>query len=137
MSEPHTLPFNEEKLQEDPDGFARYYWDDDAGIAYDVVTLWRLSEFLSTFNILAGDFGRFLERTLAWTDGAPINSKLEGEHWDRILEADLSYPILVRFKHGKMGMVDGYHRLMRAKVDGEPFIQARDVSAILEEARIE
>jgi hypothetical protein len=126
----------EEKLEACPDGFAHYYQDNTDAV-YDVVKLWRLSELLPTFNILADDFDQFLGRLTAWTNGAPADSILDGEHGERVREADISYPILVRFIDGKIFMVDGYHRMMRARLDGEPFIQARDVSAILKEARTE
>lgn len=135
MSDPEKLML-EEKLEGCPDGFAHYYQDDTEAV-YDVVKLWRLSKNLPTFEIPAGDFDQFLGRLTAWTDGAPVHSLLEGEHGQRVREADISYPILVRFIDGKMFMVDGYHRMMRARLDDEPFIQARDVSAILEEARTE
>ncbi len=135
MPDPKKLLL-EEKLERDSRGFSHYYRDDD-DVIYDVVILWRLSEFLPTFNIFASDLGQFLERDVAWSDGAPIDSDLSGEHGERIREADLSYPILVRFLYGKMLMVDGYHRVMRAHQDDESCVQARDVSTLLEEARIE
>ncbi len=135
MSDPEKLML-EEKLEACPDGFAHYYQDDTEAV-YDVVKLWRLSENLPTFEIPASDFDQFLGRLTAWTNGAPADSLLEGEHGQRVREANISYPILVRFIDGKMFMVDGYHRMTRARLDGEPFILARDVSAILEEARTE
>ncbi len=135
VSDPEKLIL-EEKLEADPRGFCHYY-QDDAGVTYDVVRLWKWGKLISKFKIFADDFGQFLERQIAWSDGAPIDADLSGEHGERIREADLSYPILIRIVDDKMLMVDGYHRMMKAQQDDEPFVWAHDVSIVLQEVIVE
>ena len=42
------------------------------------------------------------------------------DEWERILVADLNYPIMVAAASGKI--IDGYHRLLKAKWLGQPTI---------------
>ncbi len=135
MPDPEKLIL-EEKLVADPRGFCHYYQDDD-DVVYDVVRLWKWSLRLSKFKIFAADYIQFLARQSAWTDGAPIDVNLSREHRERIREADLSYPILIRIVDDKMLMVDGCHRMMRAHQDDEPFVWAHDVSIVLQEVIVE
>lgn len=44
-----------------------------------------------------------------------IATRQPADHWKRILEADLSYPILVYFNDkGYLNVIDGMHRLSKA-----------------------
>lgn len=50
------------------------------------------------------------------------------DHWKRILEADLSYPILVYFNdNGHLNVIDGMHRLSRAVIEQCHYIMVKIV----------
>lgn len=58
-----------------------------------------------------------------------LNPNAYPEHDRRILDADLSYPILVfPDEYGNLLVADGCHRICKAHLDGHRFIWARCVS---------
>lgn len=80
--------------------------------AYDVYGLWKASENLEVFNI---DLTTVLSR---------INNMVNGftpDDWQRVMEADLSYPIIV---NDITGVLDGCHRSVKAMMLGYTTIRA-------------
>jgi len=53
--------------------------------------------------------------------------KYSTEH-QRILDADMRYPIdIIQNKHGRWEMLDGLHRLARAKLEGKTKVRVRKI----------
>jgi hypothetical protein len=71
---------------------------------------------------------------LVWGDWSPMtvlekmDTKKYSENAERIKKADLSYPIIVTGKHR---IVDGFHRLARAKLEGKKTIKVQVFDAPL------
>ena len=115
-------------------GLQHIYGDGPQG--YDVPTLWTLSEKCPRFELSVVRWHWFLSKT-AWSDCSVLESGGDGEHWDRILEADMNHPILMRFKDNELIMVDGYHRLARAYLEDRRSIAAIDVSDVMNQALVD
>ena len=98
-----------------------------------MVKLWRLSASRKWLTLTAAVFTAFLHRDTAWSDGIPVEVGADDRHWDRVLEADLKYPILVRVLNGEMYVVDGFHRIIKAFLLGKEFLDAVDVSDLMEQ----
>lgn len=106
-------------------------------IGYDVPTLWRLAKNAPTFKISSERYKHLLDRK-AWSNGDPMSTGADGEHWDRIMEAELKFPIMVRFDRDthETCVVDGYHRLVKAFLLDIKCISAVDVTNMLFDALI-
>lgn len=57
-----------------------------------------------------------------------LEHKAPADHWNRILEADLKFPIIVYLDEGFLCIADGIHRLSKAKMLGHQSIQARYIN---------
>lgn len=56
------------------------------------------------------------------------NKKLYKEEYERSMNSDLSYPLDIMFWKGRWVMLDGLHRLVKAKILGFNKIKVRKVS---------
>ena len=54
-----------------------------------------------------------------------VEPNLDEDHTRRIEQADLSAPVTAMTQHGRLLLLDGYHRLARASRDGVAAIPAR------------
>ncbi len=115
------------------DGLQHIYGDGPQG--YDVPTLWTLSEKCPRFELSVERWDWFLNRSV-WSDSSPLESGGDGEHWDRILEADMDHPVLMRFVNNKLEMVDGFHRLAKAYLEDRKSLTAIDVTEVLNQALV-
>jgi hypothetical protein len=52
------------------------------------------------------------------------------DHYQRILNCDLSYPIHVTRQNGRLTIADGLHRLAKAAVQGDATIKAMELSPL-------
>jgi len=118
-------------LEHDDNDFARTYMSSSS--CYDVVKLWRLSQFLPSFSMTAVEFPVYLNRESAWSDDSrtPMQLATDENHWERILEVDMSHPIMTRMADDGMRIVDGFHRIAKAYLEGRQFIDAVDVTHLL------
>lgn len=58
-----------------------------------------------------------------------ISTKTPTSHYQRILDADLNYPILIRrTPQNELVICDGYHRLCKAKMTHITFINAKYIN---------
>lgn len=80
--------------------------------SHDVENLWAATESLPTIDLPIVRVLQFLK---------PSSIKVKDE-WDRIQEADLSYPIIF---HTTNGIVDGWHRVIKATMNGQETILAK------------
>ena len=64
-----------------------------------------------------------------WEDRSPFQAAADNPHWGLVLEADLSYPIIVtqETEEASLTVVDGRHRIMKAWLLGNAFIAAKMV----------
>ena len=73
-------------------------------------------------------------KELVWGDWSPMtvlekmDAKKYSENAERIKKADLSYPIIITGKHR---VVDGFHRLAKAKLEGKKTIKVQVFDAAL------
>ena len=73
-------------------------------------------------------------KELVWGDWSPMtvlekmDAKKYSENAERIKKADLSYPIIVTGKHR---VVDGFHRLAKAQLEGKKTIKVQVFDAAL------
>ena len=76
----------------------------------------------------------------AWEGASPFEAAADDPHWGLVLEADLSYPIIVvqEVGMGDLTVVDGRHRVMKAWLLGEEFIAVKklDYDCLVELATI-
>ncbi len=120
----------------DGGSYIHYYRDTAVNIYYDVPTLWELSKGFPRFLLTPEQFNAFLNRDSAWSGVTPLEGSAKEHHWERLLEADTNFPVMVRWTESEMLIVDGYHRVSRAYVDGLSTLEAVDVSALLIQAEI-
>lgn len=86
------------------------------GREYDVNKLFELAKDIPEEEVDLADYVDQL-KDYVWTEGdsekkiRPIDIDESSEHWQRMLDADLDYPILIGPNNEIM---DGYHRLARA-----------------------
>ena len=112
-------------------------------IEYDVHALWRLTGKHPVLSLSRERIPDLLFDIICWDDasGNPITPRdvlvSEGRspglrgHWERILSADLSHPILVQcdaHTHQPVDVLDGMHRLCKAWLTKQKAIMYRCVS---------
>ena len=68
----------------------------------------------------------------AWEGQTPFEGAADNPHWGLVLEADLTYPIIVTRDVDELSIVDGRHRVMKAWLLGEEYIAAK----LLDHARL-
>lgn len=78
---------------------------------WDVYKLWELSKDLP---VTMRDPDSFPEMN-DWSWDEEINIKIFVEHMERVLEADLSFPIIL---DAEGNVMDGHHRLAKAALEG-------------------
>jgi len=61
------------------------------------------------------------------TGRTPLECAHEDPHWTLVMEADLSFPIIVTREPGGLLVVDGRHRIVKAWLLGFASIQVRVV----------
>jgi hypothetical protein len=126
---------------------ARMSWDElvastlDAVLAALPMVPWRLDRLwrlrLPVRRVDVAQFGWLLDLPLWQRDGrrfqvtprqvldAPARF---GDHLRRVLAADLAFPIHVVAHRGRLVILDGYHRLARAMIEGRREIDAMVLS---------
>lgn len=57
------------------------------------------------------------------------NPELDQHHWNRVLNAELNYPIHAINWKGRMLILDGIHRLIKAKLEMRPTIKTKVIDA--------
>lgn len=102
---------------------------------YDVVRLWEYAISLPGSRIGADQFPRLMD-TEIWNGDTPNDHSFDGEHWERVLEADLEFPILSWMENGSLEVVDGFHRITKAFLLDRSFIRAVDVTSKLDRVRL-
>ena len=64
----------------------------------------------------------------AWEGQTPFEGAADNPHWGLVLEADLTFPIIVTRDDDGLTVVDGRHRIMKAWLLGEECIAAKMLS---------
>jgi hypothetical protein len=122
------------------EGYMQTHLDSDCVGEFCVVTLWGFLDELPRTTLPAEMFEAFMARR-AWGGGNPpahSYAVTDDDHWQRVMDADLAYPIMFRHSpNGDVRIVDGYHRIIRAFLLDRPWILAVDVTSVLEHARLE
>lgn len=104
-----------------------FWWDVDKLFALQLPTqtisieqlLWHLSLPIWTYN----------GRQFAISPNDVLASPMQyAEHFNRVLRADLDYPIVVRKDGDRIIVVDGCHRLVKAHLNGQKEIKASVMS---------
>ena len=84
-----------------------------------------LLEHLLEENVWGRNYGDFRE---ILTPSSVIATHQPADHWKRINDADLSYPILVYFNdNGYLNVIDGMHRLSKAVINNHDYILVKVV----------
>ena len=75
---------------------------------------------------------------VAWEGQTPFEGAADNPHWGLVLEADLTYPIIVTRQEDELVIVDGRHRVMKAWLLGEKYIAAKllDYTRLVELATV-
>jgi hypothetical protein len=87
---------------------------------WDVARLWRLAQALPVFELPLKALEHYLDRD-CWFGGKTVTTKMVAEHYKKIEQADLSYPIIL---NEAGGLMDGTHRLVKAWILGHESIRA-------------
>jgi hypothetical protein len=87
---------------------------------WDVERLWKLAKALPVIEVPLKDLGHYLDRD-CWFGGKTVTIKMVAEHYKKIEQADLSYPIILN-EDG--GLMDGTHRVVKAWILGQETIKA-------------
>lgn len=110
--------FVPEKLK---DVYVDFYWSQKK--------LWNLELVTSEVPIQQIDW--ILEYPIWYMDTHPIpnsilqNPELDPDHWKRIQASDLNYPLHVLNWKNRLLILDGVHRLLKAKLSGLDIIKAK------------
>lgn len=106
------------------------------GVEYSVDRLWELAEKLPVKTVELDEYRDQLEDRV-WREGSekvsPLDIDEKSKHWKRMKEADLSFPILVA-PDGEI--MDGYHRLLKAHVEGNKKIKIKQFEKWPEQAEV-
>ena len=93
---------------------------DGSQLAWDVPTLWRIANTLKPQVKPLKDFTDIITRWINYGGKRDANGRIivpfDIEHFERIREADLGYPIITisdPFIHYNLRVADGMHRLMK------------------------
>jgi hypothetical protein len=104
-------------------------------IAYDIVRMWNLTSSQPVIMVPVKRLLPFLDN-IGWDDHDAIDLPLDSEeHWDRLLEADLSSPLMICSE--PFDLMDGCHRVMRAWLEDVPELPAREVDDVLERCKLQ
>ena len=102
------------------------------GTKFDVETLHKITKGITPRSYNTDNFLYVLDypvwdyRKKALTPREVLDNRDKyPNHWKRILEADLSYPILIT---ERKTVIDGYHRLLKAMIQNQTKINAVKVS---------
>lgn len=87
-----------------------------------VETLWALSEDLPTTQVAIDTIGAVDQVTWFHEGGPQPTCREITKHCQRIMNADLSYPILLKADHR---VLDGMHRIARCLLEGRETIEAK------------
>jgi hypothetical protein len=118
------------------DIFGDYHTAGDSCSEYCVFTLWRVSAGLPVTTLPAAMFETFLARK-AWTEGEPYGAIVCDDHWQRMLNADLDFPVMFRVTEtDEIAILDGYHRIAKAFLLDLPSVMAVDVTTVLRHAAL-
>lgn len=103
-----------------------FEYEDDSGRVrtWDVYRLWKLAKTLPVEERLLSDFQDKVDLWLRYTANKKGNKTivyLDVDHFYRIREADLNYPIILN-STGSF-IMDGMHRLMKAWLSGAKTIK--------------
>jgi len=111
---------------------------DDSDIEYCVFCLWKYTENLNITEIHADNLYKLSE--INWGAGMYVKDviHLQNDHFRRITEAKMEFPILVLYKDNQYIILDGCHRLAKHYMFGtSQYIKCKLVTAeILEKTRI-
>ena len=97
---------------------------------WEVEDLWEASKDLPVKKIHIASLGSLNE--IRWREDFTINNVIK--HCKRILEADLSYPIILCPQGSCM---DGYHRIAKTLLNQEEHVKAVQFEVLPEPSRIE
>lgn len=97
---------------------------------YDVRKLWKIAKSIPIQTISASELSWILDEKKVWDDNFTprdiINlsdaEKKDNEHWIRIKNADVSYPILIS---ADGWIIDGVHRFCKLLLSGNNMIRVR------------
>jgi hypothetical protein len=87
---------------------------------WDVARLWQLAQALPVFDISLKELEHYLDRD-CWFGGKTVTTRMVAEHYKKIEQADLSYPVIL---NEEGGLMDGTHRLVKAWILGQENIKA-------------
>lgn len=96
------------------DVYVDFYWSQDK--------LWNLK--IEPMQLEINQLEWILEYPVWYMEPHPVpvklmkDSTLDPNHWNRIITADLSFPIHVLKWKGRLLILDGVHRLIKAKTHG-------------------
>lgn len=91
--------------------------------------LWNLDVKVSEIEI--SQLVWILDFPIWYLDPNPVPNTIlkdpasDCSHWQRVLNADLDYPVHVLKWKGRLLILDGIHRLLRTKKEGNPMIRAK------------
>lgn len=115
---------------------------------YDVKKLWKLSSKLKTKRLSLNKLKHNLDKDY-WTvidknkerfvtPNQVIKDPYKSHvHFFKMMEADLSYPIIVYDDNGDLDVLDGLHRLSKAKVEKRKTINVKIINdEILAKAKV-
>lgn len=98
---------------------------DDGKYYYPVAKLVKISKNIKKEKVSLATFNHVFDDTTenAWGENSLLNLIDFKEHTERVMKANLSYPILVL--KGSNEVCDGYHRLIKAKILGKKNIYVK------------
>ncbi len=120
----------------------RQEWIDNNNDHYNVNQLWMLTEDLPVFSVPVWRLEGNLDNNEFSSDSSvtpravlAFKSNVSKQHWKRVVNADLSYPILVRFRDDRI--IDGMHRFLKALHQKNTLVSVRFVrDDLLNKARV-
>jgi len=99
-----------------------FYLDDESGFSWRVETLWRVAEDYEQVVLPLDSLIHNLRKPQWGSNLTPMDAL---SHINRILKADLEYPILVYKKNNKLEVCDGIHRLCAYHMTGTDSVVAK------------
>lgn len=82
-------------------------------------------------DYLVAELDWILSYPIWYKDAYPVpnnliqNPNLDPDHWDRVLKADLAFPVHIIFWKQRWLILDGIHRLIKTKLEGRKMIKTK------------
>lgn len=121
------MPTLESALTACKNGYLHYATRDER--RYDIVKMWNLTSNQSVIMIPMVRLIPFMD-IIGWGGFNAIDLPDDSEHWDRLLEADLSSPLMIC--SDPFDLFDGCHRVMRAWMEGVDELPCHFVDDVME-----